>query len=171
MKEVQQQLIENNIAAGAIWSMNNEDHPMSEQQKEWRAYVLTYETLPPDLDVLIINKSYETSINLFGELYAIFVNIGDEDTVIQVRGRYRGDLPALYVYSQDQSNIEVPEEYIGVPLYTEQQEQLAKDLNIRKNSCLIKFRSIKELLINQGYMLEKERYKNRWYYLIHKPDS
>lgn len=51
------------IKAQAIWSMYNSEYTMSDEQKKLRNTILSTEHIPDDIQVLLINKSCETSIN------------------------------------------------------------------------------------------------------------
>lgn len=89
------------IPAVAIWSTGNQDHPMTGEQMEARKYLLEREELPPGYDVVVINASSETAINIRGEIDWMVVNSSGKTIVEQVRGRYRGDLGVLYVRDGD----------------------------------------------------------------------
>lgn len=159
------------LRASAIWSTKNAKHPMAQEQLDLREHILTQQTFPPDLDILFINKSCETSINIRGNVAAIFVHTGEHDSIIQVRGRYRGDLPVLYVYSQDEQQIQLPPEYLNVPLYKEDKDRLIEELNIRdKKGTLKKWPTIRKRLEEQGHQIEDYHPSNRRYSII-RPSS
>lgn len=44
--------------------MNNKDYPLSEEQLKLRDIIIKEQKFPDALDVLLINKSMETSINI-----------------------------------------------------------------------------------------------------------
>lgn len=138
-----------------LWSMNSDTNPMSDMQKQIRQYIIEKQRLPDDIDILVFNKAYETSINIYGNIEAVFIQSQDEDTIIQARGRYRNDLNTLYLYDPSDDTLIVPDEYINVPLFTEDKEALALALNYR-NSCgaLYKWNTIKKKLEEQGYTIE-----------------
>ena len=56
------------IRAIAIWSINNTEHPMNDEQKRVRDYILSHAALPDEYDMVIINASSETSINIFSPI-------------------------------------------------------------------------------------------------------
>ena len=79
-----------------LWSMNNKKYPMNEEQKAVRESILTTGIIPDGIDVLIINGSYETGINIKNEnIELVIVNSTDVDTQIQARSRVRKDIKAL----------------------------------------------------------------------------
>lgn len=135
--------------------MNRDTNPMSDVQKQIRQYIIEKQRLPDNIDILVFNKAYETSINIYGNIEAVFIKSQDEDTIIQARGRYRNDLNTLYLYDPSDDTLIVPDEYINVPLFTEDKEALALALNYR-NSCgaLYKWNTIKKKLEEQGYTIE-----------------
>lgn len=146
-----------------LWSMNSAKFPMSDIQKQIRQYIIENQRLPDDIDILVFNKAYETSINIYGNIEAVFIKSQDEDTIIQARGRYRNDLNTRYLYDPSDDTLIVPDEYINVSLFTEEKEALALALNYR-NSCgaLYKWGAIKKKLIEQGYTIqENPRTNNR----------
>ena len=146
-----------------LWSMNNDASPMDDMQKGVRQYIIENQRLPDDIDILVFNKAYETSINIYGNIEAVFIQSQDEDTIIQARGRYRDDLNTLYLYAPSDDTLIVPDEYINVPLFKEDKDALALALNYR-NPCgaLYKWSAIKKKLIEQGYtILENPRINNR----------
>ena len=132
--------------------MNSNTYPMSDIQKQIRQYIIEKQRLPDDIDILVFNKAYETSINIYGNIEAVFIQSKDEDTIIQARGRYRNDLNTLYLYDPSDDTLIVPDEYINVPLFKEDTDALALALNYR-NSCgaLYKWNTIKKKLDEQDY--------------------
>ena len=44
--------------------MNNKDYPLSEEQLKLRDIIIKEQKFPDGFDVLLINKSMETSINI-----------------------------------------------------------------------------------------------------------
>ena len=59
IKQEMEPLLQRGLNVGAIWSLSNADHPVSEEQRRLRDFVIQEKKLPPDLDVLFINKSLE----------------------------------------------------------------------------------------------------------------
>ena len=105
-----------NLKSIALWSMNNKKYPMSEEQKSVRESILTTGIIPDDIDVLIINGSYETGINIKDKnIELVIVNSTDVDTQIQARSRVRKDIKALLLKSNnmiDDIKVVVPEKYL-----------------------------------------------------------
>lgn len=89
------------FSAEGIWSLNNADHQMTDEQLKLRQHMLDHSELPEDLDILFVNKSFETSINIFGHINFMIVHDYHKAVQIQARGRYRGDLETLYLYDNE----------------------------------------------------------------------
>lgn len=157
MKEFEETAKQRGIKVISIWSVNNQDHPMTEEQRRVRDYILTNAALPPEYDMFIINASSETSINIFGDLDYIIIHNQEEETQIQVRGRYRDDLDSLYVLNYDCVPY-VPAEFMGVKLFTEDKKRLCEALSLRQDDGKKKaWPSTKEALIEDGYTITEGR--------------
>ena len=123
MKEFWDEAIKLGFSTIAIWSINNKDHPMTEEQKEARDYILSNSKLPPEYDLFIINASSETSINIFSKVDSIIIHTQEEDAQTQVRGRYRGDIDRLYLL--DSTTIsQVPDSFLERKLFKEDKQSL-----------------------------------------------
>lgn len=153
------------LRAVAIWSINNKEYPMTEEQLSARDYIINQEILPPDYDIVIINASCETSINIRGKVDYIVIHSTEEEVQVQVRGRYRGDLDELYVY--DKESLEVPSEFIEIPLFKEDKDKLCEILRQTDDyKRLVKWTKTKEKLLEEGYTITEKRYNNRRYVII-----
>ena len=123
----------------AIWSKNNEEHPMTVEQLEARDYIIREEKIPEKYNLAIINASSETAINLRGKspifvmrgkIDAIIINCRDNETIVQARGRYRNDLKTLYLL--DNSTItDVPPTFLNTKLYQEDKTYLCETIKLR----------------------------------------
>lgn len=170
MKQYLATLQSKGLRAQGIWSLHAKDHPMTQEQLALRAYLLTKQCLPPDLDVLMINRAYETSINIFGSIQAIFIHCNDADTIDQVRGRYRGDLPILYIFSPEQADIELPPGYSNRLLFAEDKKELAEKIHLcNQNSRTYKWPTLKKRIQEQGFEIRDGRLNNRRYSIIIAP--
>ena len=144
---------ERNIKAICIWSASSKNHPMTQEQLQARDHILQKQELPPQYDMVIINASSETSINIYGKVDYIIIHRSDEDTQTQVRGRYRETLQTLYVLEYD-GPIKVPSEYLDRDLYTEDKKELCTLLNIHDNKGRrVGWTTIKKKLNEAGYTL------------------
>lgn len=168
MKEFVAQATEKGFRAIAIWSVNNSDHPMTEEQHRVRNHILHKAELPPEYNLFVINASSETSINIFGKVDYIIIHTEEEEAQVQVRGRYRNDLKSLYVLDYDAVPV-VPPEFMGIKLFKEDKERLCQVLNRRnKYDKSLKWTSVKSTLIENGYTLTEGRQKNLRFAIITK---
>ena len=102
------------INAVGLWSKNNEDVWMSDRQLKVREFLIKNSAIPDDVDVLLINKSYETSINIKTPVDYVVVHSADETVVTQARGRARNNIKTLYRYDPEEEDVfEPPEELLN----------------------------------------------------------
>ena len=151
--------------AVCVWSENNTDHPMTEEQRAARQHILSREELPPQYDMVIVNASSETGINIHGKVDYIVVHNHEPDTRTQIRGRYRHDLECLYLL--DYQSIQVPEQYLDCELSAEQREQLCQDISIRDtNGRVYKWNTVKKRLAAAGYTIVETRHNSKRFFII-----
>lgn len=91
------------INALCLWSINSKNI-MSDEQIQYREYLLENEKLPDDkYNVLIINKAMETGINIKDKSFQYcFLNTTDETERVQARGRLRHNI--TYLFHVDKNN-------------------------------------------------------------------
>ena len=116
-------------------------------------YIINNAAIPDDIDVLFINKSCETSINIKSHVDYMVIHTTELDTKLQAMGRYRGDLDLVYIYwPSENERIELPEEMQNIPLFKEELEVYIYENNIRNSKGeLMKTPSFLQLLKDQGY--------------------
>lgn len=167
MKELWEKIKAKGInRCSAIWSTQNKEHPMTDEQDNVRRYIVEKEELPPDLDVLLINASCETGINIRGRIDYMFVHSKGEDTRIQVRGRYRNDLNKLYVLDYD-TEITIPDEYLDRPLSAEERKELCSKLKVKDSKGrVIGWPSLERRLPANHYQVTETRIDNKRYRVI-----
>lgn len=154
----------------AIWSINNLDHPMSEEQLAVRRSILDSYTIPPEYNLLIINSASETSIKIKSHVDYVIINSSNNDTQVQVRGRVNGDLSRLYLPQTKVEEIVVPDEFLNVRLFTEEKAKLVQYVNLKNPyNRPYKWPTVKELLISLDYSLVENRCQNRRYCIISPP--
>lgn len=165
MIEYQKAATAKGFRAICVWSINNADHPMSVEQQAARDYILTHEELPPQYDMVILNASSETGINIHGKVDYIVVHNQQEETRTQIRGRYRHDLDCLYLW--DNKTFQVPEEFLDCELSAEQREQLCQIIGIYDDKGrLCKWTTIKKRITAAGYSVIEKRINSKRYYII-----
>lgn len=129
------------------------DNKLNAEQQKLKQHLINYETLPKDLDILIINEAYQTGWNLKDDkVQMVIVNDSDETTITQARNRVRHDITTLIIKLQDvQADVfktydfnntmsfVIDEEYLNRPLST-------KEFNIVKD----KYGTIRPIMNNEG---------------------
>ena len=166
MKKLSEFLTDKGVKAVAIWSINNKDYEMTDEQLSARSVIVNNEQMPEGYEVVIINASSETSINIRGKIDYIIVHSAEEEVRTQVRGRYRDDLATLYLY--DKAMLEIPEEFMFKPLFKEEKKALCEVLNLQINGTYKAGWTTVKKMINESedYFLEEGRKDNRRYAYI-----
>lgn len=147
-----------------LWSVNNEDKELSEEQKIVRDFILKTGNIPEPYNLLIINGSMQEGWNLFDENveFAILDTL-DETERVQALGRIRKDIDFLLLKSDNKqktanSNHEVlvvDEKYLGVELDKQGREEVAKSLDVFNDRGIqLKWAAVKSNIIKSGYSVE-----------------
>lgn len=172
MIEFEQKAKQMGFSPISIWSINNKDYPMNDEQLEARRSVLETWTIPPQYDLLIINSSSETSLKIKSKVDYVIVHSSNPDTQVQVRGRINSDLMTLYLPVEGVSEIVVPSEYLGKRLFQGDKQALAEALNLRNtNNRPYRWPTVKNLLIESDYSVIEARQGNLRYVVIEPSDD
>lgn len=172
MIEFEQEAKQMGFSPVSIWSINNKDHPMNDEQLETRRSILESWTIPPQYDLLIINSSSETSLKIKSKVDYVIVHSSNPDTQVQVRGRINSDLMTLYLPVEGGSEIVVPSEYLGKRLFQGDKQALAEALNLRNtNNRPYRWPTVKNLLIESDYSVIEARQGNLRYVVIEPSDD
>jgi len=151
-----------------IWSINNADHKMTEEQLDARRSILENWVIPPQYDLLIINSSSETSLKIKSPVDYVIVHSSNPDTQIQVRGRVNGDLQTLYLPTEGVPTVTVPTAFLGKQLFSQKKAELVDALNLRdpSNNRQYRWPTVKNVLIDNDYTVTEGRSGNRRYVII-----
>lgn len=172
MIEFEQKAKQMGFSPISIWSINNKDYPMNDEQLEARQSILESWTIPPQYDLLIINSSSETSLKIKSKVDYVIVHSSNPDTQVQVRGRINSDLMTLYLPVEGVSEIVVPSEYLGKRLFQGDKQALAEALNLRNtNNRPYGWPTVKNLLIESDYSVIEARQGNLRYVVIEPSDD
>ena len=132
-----------------------------------REAIIKDSAIPLQYNLLIINKSSETSIKIESHVDYMVINNSSWDTQTQVKGRVSNDLEVLYLPATDNIVIVVPERFLNKLLNKEKKAELCEALNIRKegNAGYYKWGKIKERLQEKGsgYRVIEERIDSKRY--------
>ena len=172
MKEIEAMASAAGLSPICVWSTNNTEHPMNENQLAARKEILENSAIPPQYNLLIINSSSETSIKIESRVDYVIVDCKDEDSQVQVRGRVNSDLERLYVPSDEVFSLEVKEDFLNRPLFAEDKEALCESLCIYRpgKKEIYKWPGIKKRLLEFGYILKDGREDNKRYTIITAPE-
>ena len=158
------------IRASGFWSTSartQKDYPHTQEQIDLREAVLEKETIPDNVDLLVINRASETCIKIQANKRKVdymIVNNRNEEIQIQVRGRYHGDLAEFYYHDvaaaklYQISKTKIPGYYFGKRLYAEEQQELFRVLNLRKpDGTLYGKDTIWQVLSQCGYKVSESK--------------
>lgn len=155
MLKIQEIMFGLELDSTVIHSMNH-DREMSKETLERRKKILEEGIF--EGDVLIINSSMETGINLkaCNNFKYVIVNSSNIVEITQSRGRVRDDIKCLYTRIDDDRPFSFIDNYIGVELIKEDFMGLFKDLKDDHNNSW-GIRKIKSELNKNGYEIEQYR--------------
>ena len=166
IQRLSKQLTDMGFRVGSIWSTKQSgDKKLSPEQNELRDFITKNQKLPNNIDVFIFNDSCITGINIFGTVDTVIVNDTSKDKKTQARGRYRGDVPTLYWKT---SKVEIPLEFLDIPLDKEQKQNLSSALQLKNpsNGRPLAWPSIKKFAEKNRYIVEKVRINNKSCHII-----
>ena len=162
------------IKAIGIWSPNNQDWWMDKQQYAVRQHIIETASIPDDVDILLINKSCETSINIKSHIDYMVVHSSQADVQTQAIGRYRNDLALVYLYDPDiWDDIILPEEMLNTPLYKENIDEYIKEQDIRdEHGHIMKQPHFLKHITMWGYEVQSKKKKGgKRYHIITKEET
>lgn len=145
----------------SLWSINNVDNKMNEEQIRVRDYVLNTGLIPSEYNMLIINGSMQEGWNLHDDKLSLaIINTTDVTEQIQSLGRVRRDIDYVIKKTHDEellkSTVQIPNKYLNVKLTKTDKDELAEELSIENSSGRIKkWRSLKKDIEDSGYNIEE----------------
>ena len=173
MLRIQEIMFNLELDSTVIHSMNH-DREMSKETLERRKKILEEGIF--EGDVLIINSSMETGINLkaCNNFKYVIVNSSNIVEITQSRGRVRDDIKCLYTRIDEDRPFSFIDDYVGVELIKEDFMALFKDLKDKDNNSW-GIRKIKSELDKNGYKVTQVRRsvnrKQNMYYTITLKDN
>ena len=145
---------------------------MTDQQLKVRDFILSTRKIPDDIDLLFINAAYETSINIDNEDFrTVIVHSSNPDVQTQVRGRLRHDIDTLYLHDSEHEHVShyFPEEYLDKFLTAKETQAIAEEMNLRDSKGhQLKWPTVSEKLVSDGYTIDKLKKSGIRGYVIHK---
>ncbi len=170
--------------ANGFWSVGEKaqiNHPMSADQYQLRETILSAETIPENVDLLVINRASETCIKIQetkSKVDFMIVHDKNEEIRTQLRGRYHGDLDTFYYHNVEdanryaiESNREAIAPFLGKRLYTDDQSILCRMLYLKKpNGGFYGMPTVSKYLRECGYEVSESKkdshYDGRYYRII-----
>lgn len=170
MKKCNEYLRQRGIRCSAVWSKNSTDKPMTDEQHRLREYIIRHRELPENVDVLILNRACATSITIGEEektkrpINFMIIHTADEDLQTQVRGRYRNDLPMLYLHSYTEvDNVLLDRKWLYRKLSKKDRDALCAELGFKDSKGrLMKWPSIRKLIERTYIVLDVRTNKERF---------
>lgn len=159
-KKIERIAIEEGFIPITLWSVNNVDLQMDEEQLRVRKHLLNYGEIPPPYNFLIINSAMQEGWNLTDDMVKLAImNTTSETEKIQALGRYRSDIDILIyrVRKEDPSDvvITIPDKYLGIALTAKMKSDLCEEINIINSAGKVsKWGAINPLLAKYGYLIE-----------------
>ena len=163
MKKIEAMCLRLNLTPICIWSENNSKHKLSDEQIDFRDYLIKEKNIKDPYNVLIINKALETGVNIEDkdkDIGVVIVNTTNITEQIQARGRVRHDIDLIIVRTHDskevlESNIiNLPKKWLNKPLTKADKQDLCDELQYY-NDCgrAIKWTTVKKTLKENGYVI------------------
>ena len=173
MKKIAEAIDDGRRNICCLWSINNEDHPMGEEQMAVRDEILAHKQIPEHIDILLLNAAYETSLNIENEDFqTMIIHSGCADARIQVRGRIRHDIETMYLYDPDHEHIAdyFPEEYYGRFLDSSDTASIVGIMDLKDGKGKQrKWPSIVKSLQSDGIIAEQVKQNGRRGWILRKP--
>ena len=145
----------------ALWSVNNDELEMNEEQLNVRKAILNTGLIPEPYNLLIINGAMQEGWNLYDDKVTLAIlDTVDITEQVQALGRIRKDIDLVIKRTKDESlivkEIRVPESYLNKYLTTSDKNDLCEELNIiNDRGTLKRWVSIKGILEKSGYKIEE----------------
>lgn len=158
-KRIEQIALEEGFKPLVLWSVNNEEIPMNNEQLKARDELLSTGNIPKPYNFLIINSAMQEGWNLEDDMVKLAImNTTNETEQVQSLGRLRHDIDILVYRVSKKENpdfyINLSNEYIDRELTAPEKDELVEKLNIRDDKGrLRKWHTVKNILIKQGYKI------------------
>ena len=145
----------------ALWSINNTDNEMNEEQLRVRNELLETGLIPEPYNLLIINGAMQEGWNLYDDKVELAIlDTVDETEQVQALGRIRKNVEFLIKKTDDDKLVNgekllVPEDYLNRELITDDKNNLCSELGLLNTRGLVrKWISVKPIIIKAGYEVE-----------------
>lgn len=188
MKFIENICIEKNLKPICLWSKNNKDYELSDEQRRVRRYLIgdvdkeendKKGTLIDPYNVLIINRATETGVNIYDkDMQLVIVNTVNVTQRIQARGRVRHDVDLLIIKTRENNKVNtitIEEWQLNKWLLKEDLVKIIINYELRDvNGKYITANKLNKYLSSSNYKVNKSRKtlngKKDTYYQIVKFD-
>lgn len=169
LSQVSRKLDEKGFKPITIWSVNNPDHKMNDEQLRVREQLLKEGTIAAPYNFVFINESMREGWNLIDpDVELVIIDSVDEVNSIQARGRVRKDIIFLYQRVKDERTIEevvfgklastgLLSNILNNPLDADGKKDLEDKLDVEHRGNRASWRLIKRSLEAHGYAVEDKR--------------
>ena len=176
IKKFQKECETAGLRCASVWSVNNTDNPMTAEQLKIRNAIIETNEFPENVDVLFINKSMETAINIYTPVPNVVVHSANKSAQVQARGRIRNDIENLYVLTPDTRYIDLTDrrinDFFNKPLDVEQKAALVQVVGLKDSqSHKVGWPTLKKALCENGCTILTHRMGTKNYDVIVPPDS
>lgn len=156
LKRAEQILLEEGFKPLVLWSNNNKDYKLTDEQVRARNELLSSNKIPEPYNFLLYNSSLQEGWDLKDDLVELAImNTTNKTELTQALGRLRKNIDFLICRANNVSvELEIPtipEQYLNVYLTPEEKEDLASELKIMGNQGEnIAWRTLKQMLIKSN---------------------
>lgn len=169
MSRIKELLSRKGLKSIEIWSINNKDNLMNDEQIYVRNYLLENERIPDEYDFIIFNGAMREGWDLNDERVVVAImNTLDETNREQARGRLRQDLPWLVTRVKGKNQpidlkilkkeklLGIIEKILNKQIDVDDKLKIAESFNVRhsKDGRLVKWPTIQKVLEENGYKIE-----------------
>ena len=160
MKYLENVCKELNMRPICIWSEGNKKQEMTRRQYKFADNLLKTGLYYKDYNVLIINDSTETGVNIRDDVQYVIIDSDDPVTRTQVRNRVRHDVVLITLKSNGKrsetpNKIELNDCWLNKPLTTEDKNKLCKELGLTDaKGRILMWRGVNDELTKKGYEIK-----------------
>ena len=176
MQDIQNMCENLGLKAICIWSERAEGKPMGIEQKVVRDYLLKEKCLKNPYQVLIINRSMETGINIENwdlekypnkpyRMNLMFAQVNEISQQIQARGRIRHDIDLFVINTKDRSKLDFDMDKTLLDKWLTKgtiQEFVITKNNMRNDEGrMLTVNGLTKVITQYGYKIESKKFRDK----------
>lgn len=162
IKIIEEMAVNEGLKPISIWSEHNKDYELSEEQKKVRDNLFKEGKLINDYDILIINRSMETGVNIYDKRFRLFISCTSNITqTYQARSRLRMDLDVVILKSKGRDipnnfYLKLDDKWLNKPLFKNDIEELLNELDLKDGwSQSLGINKLCDILVNNEYEVKQ----------------